>query len=319
MKEFDFIRSFLAKAPKDRNVLLGIGDDAAVIRPNDGFDLCISSDMLLEGRHFFEGTAPQDVAHKVLAVNLSDMAAMGARPRWVSLSVALPELQESWLSAFCETWFALCAEYGVSLIGGDTTRGKGVFSVNIIGEVPTNKALRRDAAQVGDDIWVSGTIGSAAFALQHRLGNTVLPDKVFALCDEVLLRPQPRVALGQDLLEIAHAAQDISDGLLQDLGHIAAASGCAAEIWAEHVPVLPELAALMTLEQYLQTALTGGDDYELLFTAPESAREQVLAAGRRNGVAVSRIGVIREGGGVSLIDRNGCCLIFEKQGFDHFG
>lgn len=319
MKEFDFIRSYLAAAPKDEGVLLGIGDDAALIRPSAGFDLCVSSDMLLEGRHFFAGTSPQDVAHKVLAVNLSDMAAMGARPRWVSLSVALPRLREDWLLAFCETWFALCEQYGVSLIGGDTTRGDGVFSVNIIGEVPQGKALRRDAAQAGDDIWVSGVIGSAAFALQHHLGNLTLPETVLASCDEALLRPQPRVALGRNLLDIAHAAQDVSDGLLQDLGHIAAASGCAAEIWADKVPLLPELAALMSSATLLQTALTGGDDYELLFTAPYSARERVWEAARLSGVPVGRIGVIKAGSGVSVKDGNGAVVVFEKQGFDHFG
>ncbi|MDO4696291.1 MAG: thiamine-phosphate kinase [Neisseria sp.] len=318
MKEFDFIRSYLAAAPKGEGVLLGIGDDAALIRPSAGFDLCVSSDMLLEGRHFFADAAPQDVAHKVLAVNLSDMAAMGACPRWVSLSVALPCLREAWLSAFCETWFALCAQYGVSLIGGDTTCGNGVFSVSIIGEIPKGKALRRDAAKVGDDVWVSGIIGLAAVALQHHLGNLSLPDAVSARCDEALLRPQPRVVLGSNLLDIAHAAQDVSDGLLQDLGHIAAASGCGAEIWADKVPLLPELVARMPSASLLQTALTGGDDYELLFTAPASERERIADVAELCGVPVSRIGVIREGNGVTVKDENGRILVFEQQGFDHF-
>ncbi|MDO5058855.1 MAG: thiamine-phosphate kinase [Neisseria sp.] len=319
MKEFDFIRAYLADAPRDETVLLGIGDDAAVVRPQLGYDLCISSDMLLEGRHFFAGTPPQDVAHKVLAVNVSDMAAMGAVPRWVSLSVALPELQADWLNGFCQTWFALCRQYGISLIGGDTTKGNGVFSVNIIGEVPQGKGLQRGGARVGEDIWVSGRIGSAAWALQHLLGNCVLPAEVFAECETALLRPQPRVALGRALLDIASAAQDISDGLVQDLGHIATASGCAAEIRADAVPVLPELAALMPSEKMWQTALTGGDDYELLFTAPPEYRDAVQAAAVRSNTPVSRIGVMKTGAGVSVLRADGSRLILDKQGFDHFG
>ena len=178
MTEFDFIRRYLKKQQDDAQVVLGIGDDAAIIRPQVGFDLCFSSDMLLKGRHFFADVQPDDLAWKVLAVNISDMAAMGATPRWVLLSVGLPELDESWLHRFCNNLFDLAQRFGVTLIGGDTTRGDLVFNVTIIGELPTGKALRRDAAKEGDDIWVSGQIGLAAAGLNHCLGKCVLTERI---------------------------------------------------------------------------------------------------------------------------------------------
>ena len=220
MNEFNFIEQYLIKNQGDSSVLLGIGDDAAIVRPRPDWDLCISSDMLLAGRHFFVDTKPEDLAHKVLSVNLSDMAAMGAVPKWVLLSVALPVLDKDWLKSFCNRFYALCDEYGVSLIGGDTTKGDWIFNITIFGEVPKGRGLLRCAARKGDDVWVSGRLGSAAAALQHLLGNFILPQVVFQQCEQALLRPIPRVGLGQSLLAEAHAAQDISDGLIQDLGHI---------------------------------------------------------------------------------------------------
>ena len=243
MTEFDFIRRYLQRQQPDRDVVLGIGDDAAIVRPCAGMDWCFSSDMLLAGRHFFADVAPADLAHKVLAVNLSDMAAMGAAPRWVLLSAALPQLDEAWLQAFCDSLFALAAQFGVTLIGGDTTRGDYVFSVTIAGELPQGMALRRDAAQPGDDIWVSGQLGLAAAALNRHWQTVQLPQEVFAQCERARLRPQPRVALGRALLPFAHAAQDVSDGLGQDIGHILKASGVGAELWVDALPSLPDLRA----------------------------------------------------------------------------
>lgn len=318
MNEFDFIKTYLANAPKDKAVLLGIGDDAAVVRPNLGRDLCVSSDMLLSGRHFFADTAPQDVAHKVLAVNLSDMAAMGARPRWVLLSAALPELDATWLRLFCDSFFALCAEYGVSLIGGDTTKGHSVFNVMIIGDVPQGLGLRRSGARVGDDVWVSGHIGSAAAALQHMLGKAVLPEPAAEHCRRALLRPVPRVALGQALLTLANAAQDISDGLIQDLTHILDASDVGAEIEENGLPVLPALRECLPEAVRRQCMLAGGDDYELLFTASSARRAEVEQAARQCQTEVCRIGRITAQHGLRVRDAAGRPIHLARGGYDHF-
>ena len=318
MNEFDFITQYLKRQHRDVDVVLGIGDDAAIIRPRTGFDLCVSSDMLLANRHFFADVAAADLAHKVLAVNLSDMAAMGAIPRWVVLSVALPELQTAWLTAFCDAWFALCAQYGVTLIGGDTTQGALAFNVTIMGEVPQGQALRRDAAQMGDDVWVSGRVGLAAAALQHLQGRLALPPMVLAECEGALLRPTPRVALGQMLLPIAHAAQDVSDGLAQDLGHILQASQVGATIEVDCLPTLPALQTVLP-QAWQELALSGGDDYELVFTAAAQHREQIEHIGQSLGVPVSRIGCITADKSLRLIHADGSPFFLSKQGFDHFG
>lgn len=319
MTEFDFIRRYLKKQQNDAQVVLGIGDDAAIIRPQAGFDLCFSSDMLLKGRHFFADVQPDDLAWKVLAVNISDMAAMGATPRWVLLSVGLPELDESWLHRFCNNLFDLAQRFGVTLIGGDTTRGDLVFNVTIIGELPTGKALRRDAAKEGDDIWVSGQIGLAAAGLNHCLGKCVLTERTTEKCKKTLLRPMPRVKLGQNLLSIAHAAQDVSDGLAQDIGHILKASAVGAELWVDSLPSLSELKQSLSRQQWLEYTLSGGDDYELVFTAPTSCRKAVIMAGKESGTAVTRIGRITDTGRLKIISSGGDEVKLTTQGFDHFG
>ena len=320
MTEFDFIRRYLNHQQTDTELVLGIGDDAAIVRPRPGYDLCFSSDMLLAGRHFFADVAADDLAHKVLAVNVSDMAAMGAIPRWVLLSAALPRLDEAWLTAFCDTLFAEAQRYGITLIGGDTTRGDWVFNVTIIGELPCGSALRRSGAQVGNDIWVSGHIGAAAAGLAAMQDKLSFPAEVEAACRLKLHRPQPRVALGQRLLDIATAAMDVSDGLAQDLGHILRASGVGACLQATEVPALAELKASLAEETLHALQLSGGDDYELLFTAPENAREAVEAAGRAADVAVSRIGRITANSGhLEIVGRNGGAVHLKHKGFDHFG
>jgi thiamine-monophosphate kinase len=319
MTEFDFIRRYLKKQQDDAQVVLGIGDDAAIIRPQVGFDLCFSSDMLLKGRHFFADVQPDDLAWKVLAVNISDMAAMGATPRWVLLSVGLPELDESWLHRFCNNLFDLAQRFGVTLIGGDTTRGDLVFNVTIIGELPTGKALRRDTAKEGDDVWISGQIGLAAAGLNHCLGKCVLTERIAEKCKKALLRPMPRVKLGQNLLSIAHAAQDVSDGLAQDIGHILKASAVGAELWVDSLPSLSELKQSLSRQQWLEYTLSGGDDYELVFTAPASCRKAVIMAGKESGTAVTRIGRITDTGRLKIISSGGDEVKLTTQGFDHFG
>ncbi len=318
--EFDFIRRYLTTAqPADPELLLGIGDDAAIVRPRPGHDLCFSSDMLLAGRHFFPDVAPADLAHKILAVNISDMAAMGARPRWVMLSAALPELNPSWLEAFSGSLFAMLRQYGITLIGGDTTKGDLVFNVSITGELPAGLGLCRCGAQNGDDIWVSGQIGLAAAALHHIWQNIRLPENLFAECEAARLRPTPRVSLGQALLTVATAAQDISDGLAQDLGHILRASNVGAELYADLVPTASGLRQCLPGQTVYELTLAGGDDYELLFTAPPQARPAVLAAADSSRTPVARIGRINDTGYLKLLHDNGSELHLSQLGFDHFG
>lgn len=319
MTEFEFIRKFLSKQQSDRDVLLGIGDDAAIVRPRAGYDLCFSSDMLVSDRHFFADTAPQDLAHKILAVNVSDMASMGAVPRWVLLSAAFPFLDEEWLEQFCRSLFQQLEGYGITLIGGDTTRGPLVFNITIAGELPLGQGLTRSQAEEGDDIWVSGYIGMAAAALDGFLGKSVFPEQVWRACREKLLRPVPRVALGQALLPLAHAAQDVSDGLVQDLQHILTASDVGAELYADKIPVLPQLRACVDAETLAAWQLGGGDDYELLFTAPQAVSEQILEAAEQSRTPVCRIGRIDGSKRLKIMDCHGHEVQINKKGFDHFG
>lgn len=329
MNEFDFIRHYLQKQLHDPSIVLGIGDDAAVVRPEQGKDLHISKDMLLVNRHFFDDMPPEDLAHKILAVNVSDMAAMGATPKWVLLGAALPQLDSAWLERFCQSLFHTAQQFGVSLIGGDTTRGELAFSVTIMGETPQGLGLRRSGAKVGDDIWVSGQIGLAAVGLQLQLLQKKLPEKrgfseLTALsahsqqaCLQALARPEPRLALGQALLKIAHAAQDISDGLVQDLEHILRASNVGAELWEHAIPTLPELQQVLTPQQWRQCVLAGGDDYELLFTAAPQHRDDIRLLAQNCGTRVSRIGQITQQD-LKIVNQHGQTLELNQKGFDHF-
>lgn len=317
MNEFDLIRQYFTRpAP---SAVLGVGDDAAILRPTPGQDLHVSVDMLVEGRHFFADVSPQALGHKTLAVNLSDMAAMGARPRWAFLSLALPQMDEAWARDFSRGLFALAEQYGVELAGGDTTRGPLTLSITIMGETPQGQALRRDAAKVGDEVWVSGELGLAAMAVALRngqLADAVLSDDVLAACQCKLDFPVPRLELGQALLGVAHAAADVSDGLLADLGHILQASGVAADIWADQLPSLPQLEA--ERPRWLAFLAAGGDDYELCFTAPPVARAAVEAAAKAAGCRVTRIGRIVAGAGANLLDKTGTAITLNKAGYDHF-
>jgi thiamine-monophosphate kinase len=305
--EFDIIRRYFERPA--RGALLGVGDDAALIAPRAGMQLAVSTDLLLEGRHFRAGADPRRLGHKSLAVSLSDMAAMGATPRWATLAIALPAAEEAWLAAFAQGFFALAARFGTELVGGDTTRGPLAICVTILGEVPPEAALLRSGARPGDDIWVSGELGGAALALA-RPGD--------AATRERLEQPEPRVALGERLRGVASAAIDISDGFAQDLGHVLDRSGCGAEVNYDLLPRAAVLAQLGDAALARHCVLGGGDDYELAFTAAPAARDAIDRISRELALALTRVGRVTAGApALSLRDSGGRPVAIER-GFDHF-
>jgi thiamine-monophosphate kinase len=314
--EFDLIaRHFTRPTP---GAVLGVGDDCALLAPTPGMQLAVSSDMLLEGHHFSPQDSPAGLGHKSLAVNLSDLAAMGATPRWTTLAIALPEENDAWLTAFARGFFRMADMHGIELVGGDTTRGTLAISITVMGEVPPGQALRRDGAQAGDDIWVSGVIGSAALALAYRQGRLFMEQIDAARVLPALYLPTPRIELGIALRGLASSAIDISDGLLGDLGHILARSHVGATLEFSALPTLPVAQAYLNEAVARNCVLAGGDDYELCFTAPASRHDAVLAAAEPVGVAVTRIGRITAEPGLSVLDANGQPLPFEHTGYDHF-
>lgn len=319
ISEFELISRFFTRAqPAPPQVGLGIGDDCALLIPAPGMVLAISTDMLVEGRHFFPNADPHQLGHKCLAVNLSDLAAMGARPLGFTLALSLPQVNETWLAAFAGGLFALADAHDCALIGGDTTKGPLNICITIFGEVPIGQALRRDTAQVGDDIWVSGTLGDALLALAGLRQEVALDPASQAAAATRLHAPTPRIALGLALRGIAHATIDISDGLSGDLGHIMQRSGCGAQINLDALPLGPMLARQ---PQALQRAfaLAGGDDYELCFTAAATQRAAVLAAAHATGTAVTHIGSIEPAAcGLRLVDACGAALDVQFASFDHF-
>lgn len=315
MNEFGLIaRYFDWPAPPG---YLGGGDDGALVPMSAGRQLVVSVDMMVEGRHFFPDVDPVCLARKALAVNLSDMAAMGATPTWFTLALALPEIDVNWLSGFSLGLREMADEYGVALIGGDTTRGPLTLSIQIAGEVPSGAALLRSGGRPGDDIWVSGELGAAATAVMHRLGRVELPPKLRGECDLRLDLPVPRVSLGLRLRGLASAALDISDGLVADLGHICERSGCGAEIDFSRVPY-PHGLSCLPEDLLLQAVLAGGDDYELCFTAPVSARAAIEMTGFDLGMTLTRIGSLVEGSNVRVLRDDGTALDLPRAGFDHF-
>lgn len=313
--EFELIARYFDRGPA-RSALLGIGDDCAlIVPPNANATLAVTTDMLVADRHFFSQDPPASVGHKALAVNLSDLAAMGASPAFFTLALALPEADESWVAAFASGLFELADAHGCELIGGDTTRGPLTLSITAMGWLPEGVALRRDAAEFEDDIWVSGELGAAALSVREGLAGHRLPDEHPALGR--MLRPQPRVALGLALRHLARAAIDISDGLVADLGHIAQRSRVGADLDWSQIPVSGVLDhEPMKSRQAL--ALAGGDDYELLFTAAPENRLAIEAIGARLGLRLSRVGRIRAGEGVRVLDERGHAIELAREGFDHF-
>lgn len=346
MGEFELIRRFFTRP--SRQAVLGVGDDCALLQSAPGMQMAISTDMLVSGRHFFADTDPHALGHKCLAVNLSDLAACGARPLAFTLALALPQADEAWLAPFAQGLWALADAHGCELIGGDTTRGPLNICITVLGEVPAQSrpthpmpvptsALLRSGAQAGDDIYVSGTLGDAALALQALTGRVALAPAALAQARQRLERPTPRVALGQALRDVASACADVSDGLVGDLGHILERSALGAEVEVDHL--LPLLAArahyaggAAQFDQQLgaawnpdhpqalaqQCVLAGGDDYELVFCAAPLQRAAVQAAAARSATAVTRIGTMQATPGLRLVDALGRPVARQHASFDHF-
>ena len=314
--EFELIARYFERRAK--SAVLGVGDDAALVRTSADCDLAISTDMLLEGRHFLPGAEPRALGHKTLGVNLSDMAAMGARPRWATLAIALPADDEAWLAAFTQGLFALAEREGVELIGGDTTRGPLTLAVTIFGEVPRGKALLRSGARPGDDVWVSGELGGAALGLAYLQGRVnPMPDDAREACKR-LDEPEARVALGERLIGIAHSAIDVSDGFAADLGHILERSAVGATVSYDALPRPEAFARLKRPDLERRCVLAGGDDYELVFTAAPEARPRLAALGVALGLRLTRVGAIESGAAsLRVVDAEGK-LVESPGGFDHF-
>jgi len=313
--EFELIARYFDRPA--RGALLGVGDDAALVRPGPGMELAVSTDMLIEGRHFAAGANPRALGHKALAVNLSDMAAMGATPRWALLAIALPAADENWLAGFTRGLFTLAERFSVDLIGGDTTRGPLAIAITILGEVPDGLALFRAGARPGDDIWVSGALGGAALALAARAGRATLGAAQAASAGRRLDEPEPRVELGERLRGIATGAIDISDGFAGDLRHVLERSGVGALVHYARLPKAPEFADLGDEQLERDCVLSGGDDYELLFTAAQSSRTEIETLGGGLDIALTRVGAIQPGDKLVLLDARGAAMTCGG-GYDHF-
>jgi thiamine-monophosphate kinase len=316
--EFELIAHYFTRPVRRTDRLaLGVGDDCALLTPGPGMQLAVSTDMLVEGRHFFAGADPRSLGHKCLAVNLSDLAAMGAKPLAFTLALALPEADDTWLAVFSQGMLTLADSHRCELIGGDTTKGPLNICITVFGEVPVTEALRRDQAQVGDDIWISGALGDARLALAGYLREIELDAATQEQAGARMHRPTPRVALGMSLRGVAHAAIDISDGLRGDLQHILDRSQVGATLNVDALPAGPMLAKC---EQDLRRrfTLSGGDDYELCFTAARIKHDAIQVAARETGVAVTRVGRIEAEPGLRLTDKDGRQLSIDTTSFDHF-
>lgn len=312
--EFELIEKYLSRLGGQRDdVVLGVGDDAALLRPPPGLELAWAVDTIVEGVHFPVGLEAADVGHRVLAVNLSDMAAMGAQPAWALLALTLPDADEEWLRGFARGLHDLAREHGTAIVGGDMTAGPRSATLTIVGFVPAGQALRRDGARAGDEVWISGTPGDAAAGLAALDGVLQAPAAVLAPLIERFRRPQPRVTLGLVLRGVATACIDVSDGLAADLGKLCAASRVAASLDTTGLPLSAAMRGAADPARARRLALTGGDDYELLFTVPPGTDCAPLA--RSAGVELARIGVIGEGAGVRIDGEPAAEL---GHGFDHF-
>ena len=313
--EFDLIAKYFTRTVT--RAALGVGDDCALFSTSPGMQLAVSSDMLVEGRHFLPTVAPDRLGHKALAVNLSDLAACGAKPIAFTLALAMPRVEERFLAGFARGLLALADLHECELIGGDTTQGPLNLCITVFGEVPKGQALLRSGARAGDDLYVSGSLGDARLALEAFRGTVSLPGPAFESARVAMEQPQPRVALGLALRGVATSAIDVSDGLLGDLAHVLRRSGVGAEVRIDSLPCSPQLAALPEALRR-ECTLAGGDDYELVFTAPPGRAGEVAAAARTSGVAVTRIGSVLAEPGVHLLDGAGEAVPNTFGAFDHF-
>lgn len=315
MAEFALIDRLARRVPTDGpGVVLSIGDDAALLDDLGGEHLVAATDTLNIGVHFLDGACPRSLGHKSLAVNLSDLAAMGARPRWALLNLSLPEADTGWLDAFADGFGALARAHGVCLVGGDTCRGSMSIGVTVLGTVPPGQALRRDGARAGDCIFVSGTLGDAALALRERLAGRAVSEALARSLDF----PDPELALGAGLRSLASACIDLSDGLLADLGHVAGQSGLGARVELARLPASPSLLAIPDHERFgLQVA--GGEDYGLCFCAGPERQEEIRSLAASLGVAVTMIGTLQAGEGVRCLRPDGSERSYGPAGWEHFG
>ncbi len=311
MGEFELIRRFFSRQSADPSVVLGVGDDCAVLQPPDGQQLVVSIDTLVEGIHFLPATKPDLIARRLLGAAVSDLAAMGAQPAWLTLALTLPTADSDWLSAFSEALFDACQQWGLSLVGGDTTRGHLTLSAQVHGFVPAGQALLRRGACPGDLVLVSGTLGDSRAGLETLLKQRPLDADVIEL-QQRFYAPAPRLALGQNLRNFATSCIDISDGLLADLGHILQASQCGAEINCDQLPLSASLKNCFDAETCRNWALTGGEDFELCFTLPESKLSQLSAV-----LDITPIGRITAEAGIKLFEQ-GKPVSLNSNGYDHF-
>jgi thiamine-monophosphate kinase len=313
--EFELIERFFTRPA--RRAALGVGDDCALIQPTPSMTLAVSCDMLIEGRHFVSTVAPERLGHKALAVNLSDLAACGARPLAFTLALSLPGVDEPFLQGFARGLFALADREGCELIGGDTTRGPLAICITVLGELPPGTALLRSGARPGDDLYVSGTLGDARLALEVFRGNVALDEAAFRSVRQAMEAPVPRIGLGLALRGVATSVIDVSDGLVGDLGHVLSRSSAGAVVEIDAVPRSAVLAAQPLALQH-ECLLTGGDDYELVFTALPERRAAVAAAAAQAAVDVTRIGRIESGSALRIVDRRGAAVTSRGLPFDHF-
>jgi thiamine-monophosphate kinase len=310
--EFEIIDQYFKK--KMKQTLLGVGDDAAIIHIKKNCEIVISSDMLVENVHFLKNTNPAHLGWKSLAVNLSDIAAMGAIPKWATLSISLPKINHGWLKEFSKGFFKCAGQFGIDLIGGDTTKGPLTISITIMGEVKKNKSLLRSGAKINDDIWVTGQLGMASMGLASLQGKLKLAPSLKVKCIKALETPSPKVLIGSHLSHYANSCIDISDGLIQDLSHILKASTVGASLLLNEIPCDQ---FIHTSKKY-QFALNGGDDYELLFTASKKHRLSIEKIAKKTNTAISVIGVITQNKTLKIMDQKGKSISFNKKGFDHF-
>lgn len=318
LSEFDLIQKFFSHTgPERADVALGVGDDCALLRVPGGKELAVTIDTMVEGVHFLPGVDPESLGHKALAVNLSDLAAMGAEPAWVTLALTLPSVDDAWLSSFSRGFAALANAHGVQLVGGDTTRGPLAISVQAHGLVAPQKALRRSGAQAGDLIYVTGTLGDAGLALRAHEGVAV-SNEFLPYLQSRLERPTPRIAEGQALLGLASAAIDISDGLLADLGHICKASGLGASLQLQALPCSPGVAAFVVESGDWSLPLASGDDYELCFTLPVDCQAEIEVLASQFDCGLSCVGVVEPQPGLRCIKPDGSLLESPSLGYDHF-